>query len=171
MFTGSKVTVILPQIYIYTLRIASPKKNSLVFLTDKLHPKSEGSSYIQIELVVPLKKHRNYPINYPLVIKHGKCKLSRNCVLIGKSSTNGCFSIAMFGYQRISIRHQNEIGLFHTTQGQFGEFYKRKHPNYPKLSQRRVKISPEFRDLDLSAQLVETRLAILAAAKNLKDHK
>ena len=63
-------------------------------------------------LVVPLKKHRNHPINYPLVIKHGNCKLSRNCVLIGKSSTNGCFSIFGYQYQYVT---KNEIGLFHTT--------------------------------------------------------
>jgi hypothetical protein len=44
MFTGSKVTVILP--YIYTLRIASPKKTALCFSQLNFTQKVRGSSYI-----------------------------------------------------------------------------------------------------------------------------
>lgn len=88
----------------------------------------------------------------------------------------------MFGYQRISIRHQNEIGLFRSIPRRVSSvsFTKRNTqviPNYPKdvskirQNFRNHRSSTTIRDLDLSAQLVETLLAILAAAKNLKDHK
>ena len=46
MFTGSKVTVILPYIYIYTLRIASQKKTALCFSQINFTQKVRGSSQI-----------------------------------------------------------------------------------------------------------------------------